>query len=79
MLGVSWQLYYCIVCTKRVSLEPFGKSYLHYLRPKAPHEIPKNAAFVALFECFVLMQSLYESDPGRLTFRLFKYGMVGVS
>ena len=79
MLGVSWQLYYCIVCTNRVYLEPFGKSYLHYLRPKAPHEITKNSAFVAIFECFVSMQSLYENDPGRLTFRLSKYGMVGVS
>ena len=60
-------------------MEPFGKSYVHYLHPKAPHEIPKNAAFVAIFEGFVLMQSLYENDPGRLTFHLSKYGMVGVS
>ena len=79
MLGVSWQLYYCLLCTKRVFLEPFGKSYLHYLRPYTPNEFPKNAAFVFIFECFVLRQSLYENDPGRVTFRLSKYGMVGVS
>ena len=41
--------------------------------------ISKNAAFVFIFECFVLRQSLYENDSGRLTFCLSKYGMVGVS
>ena len=28
MLVVSWQLFYCIFCIKRVFLKPFGKSYL---------------------------------------------------
>ena len=74
MLGVSWQWYYCLVCTKRVYLKPFGKSYLHYLRPKDATRNSENAHFIAIFVCQVLIQSLHETDPGRMTFRLSKYG-----
>ena len=38
-------------CTKKVYLKPFGKSYLHYLRPKGATRNSENAHFIATFDC----------------------------
>ena len=45
-----------------------------YLRPKAPPEVPKNAPFATITLLHFEAIPLRSDDPGRLTFRLSKYG-----
>ena len=60
MLVVSWQLSYCIFCIKRVFLKPFGKSHLDIYVPKRHNKFRKCVFLCALFDCYILTQSLDE-------------------